>query len=259
MDRGLSVGEVAALTGLSIRTLHHYDEVGLVVPERRTQAGHRRYGVQSLSRLHRVLAYRELDFSLVQIHLLLDDPDTYVDQQLRDQRDELDGRITRLVQVRDSIDKVLEAHAMGITLEPHELFEVFGDESPTQHAAEAEERWGDTEPFAESQRRTSRMTKDDWLRFRTEQDDVLRHIIEVFDSGEPADSVTATTSIDAHRALIDTWFYPCSKQMHVKLSEMYVADDRFRRYYDQHRVGLAQYVHDVIAANAGCDTAGPDG
>lgn len=250
MDRGLSVGEVAELIGLSIRALHHYDEVGLVVPEQRTHAGHRRYGAESLSRLYRVLAYRELDFSLLEIRLLLDDPDGDADQQLRAQRNDLDGRITRLMQVRDSIDKVLEAHAMGINLEPHELFEVFGEEPPTQHAAEAEERWGDTEAFAESQRRTSRMTKDDWLRFRAEQDDVLGHIIDVFDSGEPADSGAAMAAVDAARRLIDTWFYSCSKQMHVNLSELYVSDGRFRNYYDQHREGLAQYVHDAIAANA---------
>jgi MerR family transcriptional regulator, thiopeptide resistance regulator len=246
----LTVGEVARLCGVTVRTLHHYDEIGLVPASGRSGNGYRTYDRLALERLQLVLGYRELDLSLERIAELLDDPSLDRTTVLREQRVEIERRIERLQQVRATIDHALEAAVMGIDLEPSDLIEVFGDDDPNQHAAETAQRWGETDAYEESQRRTSRYGKQDWLRMKAEQDDVIAHVLEVFRSGVAAGSAQAMDAVEAHRMLIDRWFYPCSYEMQVGLGRMYVEDPRFRAFYDDRADGLAQYVHDAIEANA---------
>ena len=143
---------------------------------------------------------------------------------------------------------------MGIQLNPEEMFEVFGDEDPTQHDEEAKERWGDTDAYKESQRRVSRYSKDDWLRIKAEGGDVERRFAEALRSGVPADSPEAMDIAEDHRQQISRWFYECPVQMHRGLGEMYVADPRFTKHYDDVEPGLAQYVRDAIVANADART-----
>jgi len=139
---------------------------------------------------------------------------------------------------------------MAIELTPEELVEVFGGDDPTQHAEEAERRWGDTEAWAESKRRTAGYGKDDWLRIKAEGADISAAIVAVYQAGEHADSVAAMGAVEAHRLHICRWFYDCPRSMQVELGEMYVADPRFAEHYESQAEGLAQYVHDAIVANA---------
>ena len=139
---------------------------------------------------------------------------------------------------------------MGINLDPDEIFEVFGDVDPLQYADEAEEHWGDTDAYRESHRRTSSYTKDDWLRLGQQSETVEAEIAACLEAGLPADGPRAKRAAEAHRRHIDTWFYPCSHEMHVNLADMYVADDRFRSRYDDRQPGLAEYLRDAIYANA---------
>lgn len=138
---------------------------------------------------------------------------------------------------------------MGIDLTPEEMFEVFGDSDPTEHAAEAEQRWGDTQAWADSRRRTASYTKHDWLRMKAEAADVSAGILAAYRSGEPASSATAMDAVEAHRQHICRWFYDCPRSMQLALGEMYMADPRFRATYEKQAEGLAQYVHDAIVAN----------
>ena len=163
-----SVGDVAALTGVTVRTLHHYDEIGLLVPSRRSASGYRRYDQDDLERLQRILAYRALGLPLEQIGRLLNEPPVDQVAHLRELHQGLSEQVDRLRRQLSAIEKTLEAHEMGIRLTPQEMFEVFGDDDPTQHAAEAQERWGDTDAYRESQRRTSAYGKQDWLRLKAE-------------------------------------------------------------------------------------------
>jgi DNA-binding transcriptional MerR regulator len=151
-----TVGQVAAAAGVTVRTLHHWEQVGLLVPSGRTAAGYRVYGTDDLSRLQRVLAYRELGFRLDEIGPLLDD-DTDVADELRRQARLLRDQGARLLRMAAAIETNLEARRMGIELEPHEMLEVFGEQDPTQYAAEAEQRWGDTEAYRQSQQRSPRL------------------------------------------------------------------------------------------------------
>lgn len=245
-----TVGEVARLTGLTVRTLHHWDQVGLVVPSGRTGSGYRLYSETDLERLHRVLGYRELGFGLDEIAAILDDPEVDAVGHLRRQHGLLTERMGRLEQMLGAVEKALEARQMGIDLNPEELFEVFGEDDPTRHAEEAERRWGDTDAYVESHRRTSTYTKDDWLRLKAEGDEVSARILAVYRAGGASGSVEAMDAVDAHRQHISRWFYPCSPQMQVGLAQMYLSDPRFTAFYEDQAPGLAQFVHDAVAANA---------
>ena len=164
----MKVGEVARLVGISVRTLHHYDDIGLVVPSDRTPKGYRSYSAADVERLHRVLTYRELGFALDDIATLLDDPTVDAMAHLQRQRDLLDERIDRLHRMAAAVDKMMEAKKMGIQLTPDEQREVFGDDwLGDEYAGEAEERWGDTEAWKQSQERTgsgSRPNPTPWTR-----------------------------------------------------------------------------------------------
>jgi DNA-binding transcriptional MerR regulator len=247
---GWSVGEVAAFASVTVRTLHHYDEVGLLSPNNRTAAGYRVYGEQDLDRLQQILAYRGLGFSLESIKELLDDSTVGRVHHLRRQHELLAARVRRLEQMLATLERTMEAHEMGIRLTPQEMLEVFGEHDPTEHAAEAQDRWGDTDAYRESHRRTSSYTKDDWVRIKAEAAAVERRLAEAFEAGEPAGGATATDAAEAHRQHIRRWFYECTHEIHCGLAEMYVADPRFTAHYEQVAPGLAAYVHDAIVANA---------
>lgn len=180
-----SVGQVAAFAGVTVRTLHHYDEIGLLSPRGRSHAGHRRYDDADLDRLQRIRFYRELGFPLDEVAVLLDDPETDPQEHLRRQHALLTDRITRLQQMAKAVEHAMEAKKMGINLTPEEKFEVFGDEDPEQYAQEVEERWGATEAYTESQRRAASYTKDDWQRIQDEAADWGRRYVAAMEAGNP--------------------------------------------------------------------------
>jgi DNA-binding transcriptional MerR regulator len=248
---GYSVGDVADLAHVSVRTLHHYDEIGLLRPTDRTAAGHRRYSATDLQRLREILFYRELDFGLDEIASLLTDSADGIDERLRSQHRLLRERIQRHQQLLVAIEKEMEARGMGISLTPEEQFEVFGtDQVGGEWADEADERWGDTAAYQESQRRTAAYTKDDWAALKAESDAGLRNYADAMRGGTPATSPVAMALAEVNRQFITRWFYDCGYDVQRGLAEMYIADERFRKTYDDVEPGLAQYVHDAIVANA---------
>jgi DNA-binding transcriptional MerR regulator len=249
-ETSVNVGEVAALAGVTVRTLHHYDRIGLLSPSARTPAGYRRYTPSDLDRLHQVLVYRELGFPLEEIATLLDDPAADPVAHLRRQLALLRDRLDRTRAMVAAVEKEMEARTMGISLTPEERFEVFGDNDPSQYDTEVEERWGETDAYKESRRRTTSYTKDDWLRIKAEGADVERRFAEALRSGVPADSEQAMDVAEEHRQHISRWFYDCPPEMHAGLGRMYVEDERFTAHYEEIAPGLAQYVSTAVQANA---------
>lgn len=247
---GYSVGQVAGFAGVTVRTLHHYDEIGLLSPSGRSTAGHRRYDDADLDRLQRILFYRELGFPLEEVAVLLDDPDSDPREHLRRQHALLSDRIARLQQMATAVEHAMEAKKMGINLTPEEKFEVFGDKDPEKYAQEAEQRWGNTEAYAQSQRRVATYTKDDWKQIQDEVADWSARYAALMEAGEPAEGEAAMDMAEEHRLHIVTRYYDCSHEMHTGLGEMYVADERFKEFYDSMHPGLAEHLRDSITANA---------
>jgi DNA-binding transcriptional MerR regulator len=249
-DRRWRIGELAEATGLSVRALRHYDEIGLLSPSDRSEAGYRRYDHADLDRLQRILFYRELGFGLDDIRSVMTDGGADASAHLRRQHAMLLDRIGRLERMAVAVEKAMEARTMGISLTPEERFEVFGDHDPDEYAAEVEERWGDTDAFRESKRRTAAYTKADWERIKAQGQAAIEQVVTAMRAGRPADSPEAMGGAEAHRRQIDEAFYPLSYEGHVGLAEMYLADPRFTATYEKIAPGLAQYLHDAIKANA---------
>jgi DNA-binding transcriptional MerR regulator len=245
----VNVGEVAALAGVTVRTLHHYDRIGLLSPSGRTASGYRQYSPSDLDRLHQVLLYRELGFSLEDVAALLaDDADPAA--HLRRQHALLRERLDRTQQMVEAVEKEMEARAMGISLTPEERFEVFGDFDPDQYEEEVQERWGETDAYKQSKRRTSSYTKEDWVRIKAEGEDVEARFAAAMQAGVPADSEQAMDIAEEHRQQISRNFYDCPPEMHAGLGRMYVEDERFTAHYESRAAGLARYVSEAVQANA---------
>ncbi len=247
---GYTVGKVAEYAGVTVRTLHHYDEIGLLSPSDRSRTGYRRYDDADLERLQQIMYYRELGFSLEEIATILDDPQADAGTHLRRQHELLSERIAKLRKMVYAIEFAMEADKVGIKLTPEERFEVFGDFDPDKHADEAKERWGDSETYRESMRRAGRYTKEDWLRITQEMQEWSARIVEIMDAGEPAEGPAAMELAEEHRQHISRWYYECVYEIHTNLADMYVADERFEAFYESIKVGLARYLHDAIHANA---------
>jgi len=244
------VGAVARLAGVTVRTLHHYDEIGLLSPSDRSEAGYRRYGAADLDRLQQIVFYRGLGFGLDEIREVMTQGAGDAVAHLQRQHVLLLERIERLRHMAAAVEKALEARSMGINLTPEEQFEVFGEHRQEDYQAEVEERWGDTDAYRESRHRASGYTKEDWLRIKAQSQAVVDAAVAAMQAGLAPDSAEAMDAAEAHRLQISEAFYACSYEMHVGLADMYTADPRFTAFYEKVAPGLAGYFAEAIHANA---------
>jgi MerR family transcriptional regulator, thiopeptide resistance regulator len=243
-----TVGAVAALTGVSVRTLHHYDHIGLVVPSIRTPAGYRGYTDADIERLHVVLVYRSAGIPLDEIRSLLDDPAADPVEHLRRQHQLLLEQADRLQHTIKAVEELMNAHRNGIQLTAEEQVQIFGTKAfSKEYAAEAEERWSDTDAWKQSQQRVSRLRKEDWIAIKAEGDALLTDLARAKRDGIEPGSDEGNALAARHRASIAR-FYDCDDEMHRNLVQMYLSDDRFTRYYDDVEPGLAQFVHDIVVS-----------
>lgn len=243
-----TVGEVARSASVTVRTLHHYDEIGLVRPTGRTDAGYRLYGDADLERLQTVLFYRELGFRLDEIRTVMSAPDFDRGRALRQQRQLLAAESDRLERMVRAIDAAIDAHERGTTMSEEAMFEVFGEQQRT-YGDEAEQRWSDTDVYRQSRRRTADYTTQDWKDLKEETERIMQRIAEVYRDGAAPDSEPAMDAVEAHRRQISERFYDCSHEMQLHLGEMYVQDPRFTATYEALASGLAVWVRDAIRAN----------
>ena len=249
----LTVGQTADLVGVSVRTLHHWDAIGLVRPSGRTAADYRLYGTADVARIHRVLVYRELGLALADIAALLDDPGADEVAHLRRQRQALLGRISRLQEMVSAVDEIVKEREMGNDPTPATRAELFGNE----WAAEAEERWGDTEQWKQSQERQASMTASDQERIIAEGDALNAELGQAKRDGVAPGSDAANALAERHRAMI-AHAYDCTHAMQVCLGRMYIADPRFTAYYEKIEPGLAEWLSAAIDENARAHGVDPE-
>lgn len=237
------------MTGVSIRTLHHYDAIGLLVPGARTTAGYRLYTDADLLRLQQILIGRELGLPLEEIRRSLDDPRFDRATVLRGQRDRLRERARHTEAMIRAIEVALAACDGGHQGETNmtALFEGF---DPAQYEEEAERRWGGTEAYRSSAERAKNYSTEDWQAIKAEQDAIYGAAVASLNAGQPSSSAEVMAIAERHRLSIDRWFYPCSHEMHRGLASMYESDDRFRESIDRYGEGLTTYLADAIRANA---------
>lgn len=248
-ETDLTVGEVARLAGLSVRTLHHDDEIGLLVPATRTGAGYRLYRRIEVERLQGVLLFRELGFGLEAIREIVNRPGYDRTSALLRQRELLEAKAERLLEMIDAVDVVVESERQGMAMSNDEMLEVFEGHDPAEYEAEARERWGETDAHRESARRTATYTKQDWEQMGREADEINAALLALMEAGASADSAEAIALAERHRSHISKWFYECTPEIHTGLGALYVADSRFTENIDKAGEGLARYLSDAIAVN----------
>lgn len=242
----ITVGELARISGVSIRTLHHYDEIGLLKPAGRTDSGYRLYGEADVDRLRLILTYRALDLALDDIGRILEDGDAV--ETLRGARDRVSDQIGHLQAIRASLDSAIESEEKGTTMTPEEKLAVFGDFDPDEHRAEAEQRWGGSDAYIESARRTATYGVADWERIRDQADAIYTMAARYAAEGAATDGIEAAALVESHRDHITENFYECTPEIHAGLGRMYVEDPRFTANIDRAGAGTAAFLSDAIVA-----------
>lgn len=250
---------------MTVRTLHHYDRIGLLVPSARSESEYRLYGSEELARLREILVWRRLGVPLAEISRLLDDPAVDRRAVLEQQRELIRQRQDELDQLAVAIDRAIENEteietgtATGTRPETadeeirmasdQEIIEALGGFDPAEHEDEARERWGDTDAYRESAQRTKSYTPDDWRTIKAEADASFAAMVSTFEAGADPRSDEAVAHAEAFRAHVSRWFYECSPELLRSLGEMYVADPRFTATYDGadgERAGMAAWVREA--------------
>ncbi len=246
---GLTVGQVAERFGITVRTLHHYDEIGLLIPSRRAASGYRVYTSADLTRLSQVIVYRRLELPLDEIARLLDEGNAV--SHLVRQRERVMARLDEMKDLVEAIDLALEKAMTNTPMTDDDMRELFGD-GFDDYRVETEQKWGETAEWKESQRRTKSYGKDEWVRIKAEGQAIEKALSDAFRAGLPADSEEAMNAAEQHRRHVNRWFYDCPPAFHRNLGDMYVSGPRYIATYDESfgLPGLAAYCREAIHANA---------
>ena len=238
-----TVKEFASLTGVSIRTLHYYDEIGLLRPASVTESGYRLYGQQELERLQQILFLRELRFSLKEIAQILDDPTFDKRQALHQHRQLLLLQRQRLDELIRLADNTLKGGSqMNFDLLKHDP----AREMQEEYANEVRQRWGNTEAYAESQRKTAGYQKSDWQNLLSGMESIFDRFADLAREGADPASTEAQELVENWRDYISENMYTCTPEILHGLGQMYVSDERFQKNLDSHGEGCAQFMSRAI-------------
>jgi DNA-binding transcriptional MerR regulator len=241
---GYTVHQLASMAGISVRTLHHYDHIGLLTPSARTAAGYRLYGTADLLRLQQILLYRELDLPLEEIRRILDDPGFDPIRALAQHRRTLELQAERLAHLLHTIDRTIaRLTEVDMSLTDEELYEGLPKEQVERWKREVDERY-DPKLVAESNRRVHAMSKDQWNDVKAEGDAISRRMAELM--GRAAGDPEVQATIARQHAWIEN-FYPCSAEVFQGLGQHYAENPEFRANYDKYRPGLADFMRDAMA------------
>lgn len=241
---GYTVRQLARLAGVSVRTLHHYDAIGLLNPGRRSAAGYRLYGPPDLLRLQQILFYRELDLPLAEIARILDDPGFDPAESLREHRKTLEAKLGRLHRLLRTIDETLTQYEGGRMLSDAELYQGFAPDRIESIRREARERYGEAK-VAESERRAKAMGKERWKEVQGEAVAINRSLAALMASGADPGSAEARAAVARHLAWIRNFWSP-DAESYRGLARLYVEHPEFRAFYDKAAPGLADYLRRAI-------------
>ena len=230
----MQIKEFAEQIGVSVRTLHYYDEIGLLKPsEVDVQNGYRFYDERSLERMQEILFYRELDFSLKTIAQILSSPDYDKQQALTRQRKLLLAKKERLERLINALDGLEKGEGFMKNNEYEKL--------KNEYAEEVRQRWGSTDAYKESQQRNTDFNKAAVL-----LDEVFEEFAELDRSGISPDDEAAKIQVEKLQRCITDNFYTCTNEILAGLGQMYAADVRFKTNIDKHGEGTAEFVSQCI-------------
>jgi DNA-binding transcriptional MerR regulator len=242
----LSVSETARLFGISVRTLHYYDEIGLLKPSEVAETGYRFYDERNMERLQQILFFRELDFPLREIEYILSRPDFDRNEALQKHRALL---LLKQRRIGDLIRLVDETIGGKKTMFPEKLTDDDYEEAKAKYAQEARARWGNTDAYRESDKRNSHRSEAETLAVMNEAGEIFAAFAAC--RGAPPSGPEAQKLVRRWQAHIAEHFYACTDDLLSCLGEMYTADARFRSNIDRYGAGTAQFISDAIRAYCG--------
>ncbi|MDF2556873.1 MAG: MerR family transcriptional regulator [Bacillales bacterium] len=253
-DDVYKIKQVAELAGVSVRTLHHYDDIGLLKPEIAPN-GYRLYSEDDFLKLQQILFFKELDFPLDEIKQILNHPDFDRDNTLRKHKHLLEVKKNRLEKIIKTVDDTLHSLKGGTKMSKEKMFNSFSmkeiEEHQKKYEKEVEERWGGTDAYTESVRKTKSYTEADWKRIHEEAAEITKKFITAMEIGP--DSDLAMEACKLHRQHITDSYYKCTLEIYRGLGEMYVADERFTKNIDKAKEGLASFMREAMIVY--CDRA----
>lgn len=236
----MTVNEVSKLTGVSVRSLHHYDAIGLLKPAKVTEAGYRLYGDGELKRLQNILLFRELQFPLKQIRTILDSPEFDQKEALAQQIRLLELQLKHTQELISFARRLQEKGVNGMD------FKAFDNKEMEQYEKEVQERWGNTKAYDEYQQKAKGRTD-------MEQAEIGSQLMELFaEIGKLRQSAPSEQIVQEKvagiQAFITEHYYQCTKEILSGLGRMYVDDERMKRNIDKAGgEGTANFVSEAIA------------
>lgn len=242
-----TVHELAKMSGVSVRTLHYYDGIGLLKPSEVAINGYRYYSRKEIVQLQQILFYKELNFSLDEIKEIIFSPSFDRIIAFKDQEKLLILKKKRLEKIISTIRKEIQNWEGGETMtqKTHNIFDSLDDQELKKYAEEAKQRWGHTDAYKQSVERTKHWSKKDYIKIQKEQTDITKNLAELMKKRMSLKSPEVQKVIERHYNYINQ-FYDCSLEFYKNLGEMYVADPRFTAYYDKFAPGLAAFMRDAI-------------
>lgn len=242
------VKEVSDLVGVSIRTLHHYDQIGLLKSESESPAGYRLYSDNDLEKLQQILFFKELDFNLQEIKSILESPGFDRSRALKTHRELLIEKRKRLDRIIQSVEKNIESIEGGKEMSNKEKFDGFDmtdiEKHKQKYAEETREKYGNSDAYKESVKKTSKYKKEDWARITAKGDEIYKRIAASMEKG-PQDPEVQKAVADYRQYITDS-FYNCTPEIFRGLGDLYVNDERFTANIDKKKKGLAAFLREAM-------------
>ena len=239
----MHIKEFARLTGVSVRTLHYYDEIGLLKPSAvDEQNGYRFYDEGCLERMQEILFYRELDFPLKDIQAILSSPDYDKRTALKEQKRLLTLKKKRLERLIKALDGAMKGEDFTVNVFDNSEFEAQRE----QYAKEAKEKWGNTSAYKESAEKTKGYSKEKMDEVNDGMNALMAEFAKCKADGFAPESGEAQTLVKKWQDFITENYYTCTKKILAGLAEMYVADERFKANIDSHGEGTAEFMSAAI-------------
>ena len=239
----MQIKEFAEFTGVSVRTLHYYDEIGLLKPAFVDKfTGYRFYDANSLLRMQEILFYRELDFSLKIIGEILSSQNYDKTKALKEQKYLLTLKKERLERLISAIDDAVKGE---------NVMKAFDDSEFEKHKAEAKERWGKTDAYKEHVERTKNYSKQKWNALAEKTDYIMAEFAVCMENGETPDTAEAQSLVKMLQNHITENYYLCTNEILSGLGQMYVSDKRFKSNIDKHADGTAAFICKAIEVYCG--------
>lgn len=239
----LKINDVAKLTGVTVRTLHYYDQIGLLKPSEITDAGYRLYNEEEIMTLQQILFFRELDFPLSEIKEIINNPSYSKSRALLKQKELLLKKRDRLDGLIQLLEKTMNGEK-SMSFKEFDMSEI--EKYKKEYADEVKERWGNTDAYTESKAKTGNYDKEQWRQIKEEGDKIMKEFASNMDKSPESDEVQRL--VKKWQDYITERFYHCTNEILAGLGAMYVADERFTKNIDKNGEGTAEFMAKAIKA-----------